>query len=163
MTDLAKFLRSRPHLAADNPSLFDMAGVVASRRKPKIKTSLWRDETAMCRSFDERVKGMCAINPLYALLYHIPNENSHRNPGVRGGVPDYHLPVAKPYIDPDSGLLRCYHGLWLEFKTADGDLRTDQEWWIQALREQGHFVDVIWENIDNAFRVIDWYLEDDHA
>jgi hypothetical protein len=159
MTELAELLRGRPHLAECNPDLLAEVGVVShSRRRSKIKTSLWQDETAMCRSFDEHVLSRAKSNPLYGLLYHIPNEDSHKIPGVRGGVPDYHLPVAKPYLD--EGVLRYYHSLWLEFKTADGDLSPKQLWWITRLSEQGNLVKVIWENLDDALRILDWYLED---
>jgi hypothetical protein len=159
MTELAELLRDLPHLAECNPDLLAEVGVVApSRQRSKIKTSLWRDEPAMCRSFDEHVLSRARTNHLYALIYHVPNEDSHRIPGVRGGVPDYHLPVAKLYLD--EGVPRYYHSLYLEFKTADGDLKPKQIWWITKLREQNNFVEVIWENLDDALRFLDWYLED---
>ena len=54
--------------------------------------------------------------PQLALLYHIPNERKCtpqqgarlKRMGVKSGVPDLHLPVARG----------VYHGLYLEMKTG---------------------------------------------
>ena len=45
------------------------------------------------------------------LLYHIPNENAHHKmrQGVKSGIPDLHLPVARG----------GYHGLYVEMKKHD--------------------------------------------
>ena len=56
--------------------------------------------------------------PQLALLYHIPNERKCtpqqgarlKRMGVKSGVPDLHLPVARG----------VYHGLYLEMKTEKG-------------------------------------------
>jgi hypothetical protein len=54
--------------------------------------------------------------------------------GVRAGVPDLCLPVAR----------KGYHGLYLELKVGRNTISDLQEQWIDALREQGYFVDVAW-------------------
>lgn len=52
--------------------------------------------------------------------------------GLRSGVPDLHLPVA-----------RCgYHSLYIEMKTEKGKTSADQDWWIQRLRAEGNMVNV---------------------
>ena len=93
--------------------------------------------------------------PELALLHHIPNggcrdaiEGRHlKQQGVRPGVPDLHLPVARG----------PYHSLYIEMKTEKGHTTDVQDWWIERLTEQGNFVEVChgWES---AVRVLEWYL-----
>ena len=90
------------------------------------------------------------------MLYHIPNggkrdpiEAKHlQQAGVRRGVPDLCLPVARGQ----------YHGLYIEMKSEGGKTSPEQDDWIEALTEQGHYVEVChgWES---AVRVIEWYLK----
>lgn len=93
--------------------------------------------------------------PLLKLLFHIPNER-YCTPqqgkllklmGVRRGVPDLFLPVARG----------GYHGLWIEMKTESGTTTSEQDWWGEQLLEQGYFWEVChgWES---AVRVLEWYL-----
>ena len=95
--------------------------------------------------------------PELALLYAIPNGGARHRvvaaklkaEGVKAGVPDYHLPVARGGA----------HGLFVELKrTKGGVLSAEQRAWLAALREQGHRVEVCrgWEE---AFDVIRDYLE----
>lgn len=77
--------------------------------------------------------------PELALLYHIPN-GGYRKPseaarfkaeGVKAGVPDLCLPVAKG----------IYHGLYIELKRQrNGKVSDNQTTWINALTEQGYAV-----------------------
>lgn len=93
--------------------------------------------------------------PELALLFHIPNERKCtpqqgaqlRRMGVKRGVPDLCLPVARG----------AYHGLFIEMKTEHGRTSDDQEWWGQALIDQGY----MWETChgwESAVRVLEWYL-----
>ncbi len=75
-------------------------------------------------------------HPELALLYAIPN-GGHRHKavaaklkaeGVRKGVPDICLPVARGR----------FHGLYIEMKTASGTVSKEQKRWLQALRAQGY-------------------------
>ena len=75
------------------------------------------------------------------LLYHIPNGGSrHRleavhlkQQGVRAGVPDLCLPVARD---------GC-HGLYVEMKrTKGGRVSPEQMGWMEALKAEGHMVAV---------------------
>ena len=95
--------------------------------------------------------------PELALLYAIPNGGARHRvvaaklkaEGVKAGVPDYHLPVARG----------GWHGLWIELKrTKGGALSAEQRAWHSSLRAQGHRVEVCrgWEE---AFDVIRDYLE----
>jgi hypothetical protein len=78
--------------------------------------------------------------PELDLLYAIPN-GGHRHiavagkmkaEGVRRGVPDLCLPVAR-------GL---WHGLYIELKTSTGRTTPEQREWIARLQGQGYRVEV---------------------
>lgn len=93
--------------------------------------------------------------PELKLMFHIPNERyctpaqgkQLKLAGVRKGVPDLCLPVAR----------KDYHGLYIELKTETGRTSYEQNFWIEQLTAQGYFVHVAhgWES---AVRVIEWYL-----
>ncbi len=93
--------------------------------------------------------------PELALLFHIPNggtrdpvEAKHlKQQGVKSGVPDLCLPVARG----------GYHGLYIETKTESGRAGREQKWWGEQLLAQGYFWEIChgWES---AVRVLEWYL-----
>ena len=74
--------------------------------------------------------------PELALLYHIKNETKEgarqvavdKSMGVKKGVPDLHLPVARG----------AYHSLYIEMKTPNGRPSSEQLWWRDRLEEQGN-------------------------
>lgn len=78
--------------------------------------------------------------PELALLYAIPN-GGHRHPavaarmkaeGVKAGVPDIHLPIAR----------MGYNGLYIELKVGRNKPTARQIAWHVALKAHGHCVDV---------------------
>lgn len=84
--------------------------------------------------------------PELKLMYHIPNGGKRyigeavklKAQGVKSGVPDVFLPVAK----------KTYHGLYIELKRAkNGRVSEKQKEWIAALRKQGYQAEVCcgWE------------------
>lgn len=93
--------------------------------------------------------------PELALLYHIPNGGSRdaiegrhlKAQGVRAGVPDLHLPVARGE----------YHALYIEMKTEKGRLSEEQKQRFERLRGERNCVEVCrgWES---AVQVLEWYL-----
>lgn len=93
--------------------------------------------------------------PELRLLFHIKNEERSgvravavdKAMGVKAGVPDLCLPVARGK----------YHGLYVEMKTEKGRTSDAQDWWGERLLEQGYFWEVChgWES---AVRVLEWYL-----
>ncbi len=102
----------------------------------------------------------CALNfktwPLLKLLFAIPN-GGERNPivasrlkaeGVKSGVPDLFLPVAR----------HGYHGLFVEMKKPKGTIGHNQPAWEEALKTQGyaHLYAYGWEQ---AAAAIQWYIE----
>lgn len=95
--------------------------------------------------------------PELALMYHIPNGGSRskseagrfRAEGVKAGVPDICLPVARG----------GYHGLYIELKRVKGGrVSTAQQGWIAALRDQGYCACVC-KGWDEAAHIIKAYLE----
>lgn len=93
--------------------------------------------------------------PELKLLHHVPNggtrdavEGRHlKEQGVKSGVPDLCLPVARGQ----------YHGLYIELKTEVGSPSENQLWWGEQLLNQGYMWEVCygWEA---AVRVLEWYL-----
>ena len=93
----------------------------------------------------------------YGLIFAIPN-GGHRHPavaaklkaeGVRAGVPDLMLPVAR----------RGYHGAFLELKVSPNKPTEQQLAWIRNLRAEGYLCHVVWDSVDEAMGLIEWYLE----
>lgn len=95
--------------------------------------------------------------PELALLYHIKNETPaggakqvaiDKSMGVKKGVPDLHLPVARGE----------YHGLYIEMKSLTGSAGEAQRWWRDQLRAQGNAVEICkgWEA---AVSVIERYMQ----
>lgn len=93
--------------------------------------------------------------PELCLLHHIPNGGSRdpieakrlKEQGVKPGVPDLCLPVARGQ----------YHGLYIEMKTETGKTSPEQDWWVEEITRQGYFVEVChgWES---AVRTLEWYM-----
>lgn len=94
--------------------------------------------------------------PQLKLLYHIGNERKCskiqgaqlKRAGVKKGVLDLHLPVARGK----------YHSLYIELKREGEKTTSEQNWWIEELSKEGNFCEVChgWES---AVRVIEWYLQ----
>ena len=74
--------------------------------------------------------------PELSLLYHIPNGGKRnakeaanlKRQGVKAGVPDLCLPVARGK----------YHGVYIELKAGKNTTTAKQDEWIQKLDEQGY-------------------------
>ncbi len=95
------------------------------------------------------------IYPELKLLYHIPNggrrdpvEAKHlKEQGVKKGVPDLHLPVARG----------GYHGLYIEMKTETGRASPEQKWWLEQLANQRNYC-VICKGWREAVKCLENYL-----
>lgn len=97
-------------------------------------------------------------HPELQLMYHVPNEGKRtwkngarlKSEGLRPGVPDIVLPVAKGR----------YHGLYIELKRrvkSASRVSDAQKWWITELGVQGYFAKVCYGDED-ARAVIVCYL-----
>ena len=91
-----------------------------------------------------------------ALLYHVPNGGSRkkaeagrfRAEGVKAGVPDLCLPVARG----------GFHGLYIELKRQKGSkISDDQKRWLSELGKQGYFT-ALCKGWEAAAKVITDYL-----
>lgn len=96
--------------------------------------------------------------PELDLLFHIPNggtRNTHeaahlKRQGVKSGVPDLCLPVARGK----------YHGLFIELKAKKNSPSPGQKEWLEKLEEQGYKTAVCW-GWETATAVIECYMKEE--
>lgn len=94
--------------------------------------------------------------PQLRLLFHVPNGGARskseagrmKRQGVKAGVPDLMLPVARG----------GYHGLFVELKAEKGSLTAEQKEWIRLLQEQGYAATVC-KGLDEAIWTITNYMQ----
>ena len=94
--------------------------------------------------------------PELKLLYHIPNGGKRdartasalKRQGVKAGVPDLHLPVARG----------GYHGLYIELKVGSNKATALQKDWIKELTKQGYLAVVCYGWQEAAEQLVN-YLE----
>ena len=92
----------------------------------------------------------------WELLFSIPNGGKRhiitamklKATGLKPGIPDIFLPVAKHH----------FHGLFIELKMPGGTIRPEQKKWHQALRNQGYKVEICY-GCDEAIKIITEYLD----
>jgi len=105
----------------------------------------------------ERVKMSESQYPELSLMFHIPNGGLRskseaarfKRAGVKAGVPDIFLPVARGE----------YHGLFIELKRRKGGVVSEnQSQWLESLRQQGYKTAVChgWQE---AWQEIERYLQ----
>lgn len=101
----------------------------------------------------------CNLNrfkyPELELVYHVPNGGKRnkseairlKRAGVKKGVPDLCLPVARGN----------YHGLYIEMKYANGKTSKEQKEWIEKLNKQGYKA-VVCNGFEEAREAIEKYI-----
>jgi hypothetical protein len=80
------------------------------------------------------------VHPELKLLFAIPNGGSRhkleayslKRQGVKAGIPDMLLPIARGH----------YHGLFIELKVGKNKTSDNQDFWINELQKQGYKVNV---------------------
>ena len=90
------------------------------------------------------------------MLYHVPNGGKRdkatatalKRQGVKAGVPDLVLPVAR----------YGYHGLYIELKAPGGSVQKSQKEFIKRLKQQGYCA-VICYGWQDTVQLIGDYLE----
>ena len=95
--------------------------------------------------------------PELALLFAIPNGGKRhiavarklKAEGVKAGVPDICLPVARG----------PWHALYIELKHKDNKATEGQNWWVWALANEGNRAEVAYE-FEGAKALIEEYLGD---
>lgn len=94
-------------------------------------------------------------NPELWLLHAVPNGGKRhisvamalKAEGVKPGVPDICLPVAR----------RGYHALFIELKAGNNKATPEQLEWIDRLGTENNFAKVV-TGASNAIGLIEWYL-----
>jgi len=96
--------------------------------------------------------------PDLKLLYHVPNERRCtpqqgamlKAMGVKSGVPDLCLPVARG----------AYHGLYIELKSTSKSARASeaQIWWIEELLAHGYAA-IVCKGFDAAVEALTAYMD----
>jgi hypothetical protein len=149
MTDkeLAELLKRNPDVWIEG------TGIIA-QEKDGVRLDFYpigseRDlQAAIIEECDRRA----VTQPEYGLIFAIPNgqyrHGQRMEPGLRAGVPDLLLPVARGR----------WHGLFLELKYKDNKPSEKQLQWIRALKEQGYRVVTIWDSVGAAMAEIESYL-----
>lgn len=97
--------------------------------------------------------------PELRLLFHVPNGGRRdsreaarlKAQGVKPGVPDLFLPVARG----------GYHGLWIELKAGRGKPSSNQCQWIGDLNEQGYRAVVCWGWEAASLEIVDYMIKED--
>lgn len=97
--------------------------------------------------------------PELRLAFSIPNGTYkgyassylHKATGLKAGVPDVFLPVAR--LDR--------HGFFIEFKSEKGRVRDEQKQWMADLETQGYLCRVLRDHAE-ASRMVVAYLENRH-
>jgi len=79
----------------------------------------------------------------YRIMNHMKAE------GMKRGVPDLFLPVAR----------RGYHGLYIEMKRDDGGVLSDEQKEFLAFAELQGYRDQVCYGYDDAIKELEWYLE----
>ena len=96
--------------------------------------------------------------PELALLHAIPNGGARhiavarklKAEGVKSGVPDICLPVARG----------GYHGLYVELKHGSNKPTPEQQAWLERLTAEGYCAEVAWE-FEGARELIEAYLREE--
>ena len=119
------------------------------RQAPRAKENAEQEALFQWAAISEK------SHPELRLLFHIPN-GGYRHPreavamrrrGVKPGVPDILFPVAR----------HGFHGLWIELKRKGGKASEHQNFWLDALAQEGYAVHLCigWEA---AKRCLEEYL-----
>lgn len=77
-----------------------------------------------------------------------PEAQKLKSEGLKAGVPDLCLPVARGQ----------YHGLYIEMKAEDGDPSSDQLLWLEALNGEGYMAALAY-GAEQAISTLEAYLQ----
>lgn len=121
----------------------------AKAKTQRKAVTLWKNEREFQAAVFKAAAWEAINQPAYKLLFHVPNEGAHKQPGVRGGVPDLFLAA------PRGG----HGGLFIELKVGDNKPSQKQLDTISDLRAAGYACAVVWDSVDEVMRVIEEYLQ----
>jgi hypothetical protein len=150
-SELAKILISNPDLGIVGASDHVSASIARAVQSQRLS------EHAMQAAIIAKADACAVTMPEWGLLYAVPNGGYRgkaqggklKAEGVRAGMPDLHLPVAR----------HSRIGLWLELKVGNNKPSVLQMERIRQLRVEGHCVEVVWDDPQKAIEILDWYLK----
>lgn len=156
--ELLETLRNNPDLAVIDQMRHGIVGAFqipesVLRGQPQPKLSEHDLQAAVIAECDRRA----ILRPEYGLIFAIPNGGA-RHPavaaklkaeGVKAGVPDLFLPVAR----------HGYHGMFIELKVGDNKPSQVQLDMIRNLIAERYFCKAIWDSVDAVMDWLVWYLE----
>lgn len=143
-----------PDVIELNPHLFQSAHAPGAKRRAKALEA-WPSERHFQEAVIAEARQRAILQPEYGLLVAIPNgqyrAGQRVEPGLTPGLPDLALFVA-----------RGGHGaLFLELKVGSGKPSRAQLDMIHRLRMEGYRCEIVWDSLDEAFGIIESYLEGD--
>lgn len=128
------------------------------RRKDRQKMKNFRlsDEGGHQEAIIQWCQYRYGIYPELELLYHVPNGGKRdaktaavlKRQGVKAGVPDLVLPVARG----------GFHGLYIELKAPGGSLQKNQREYMERLTQEGYLAQKC-EGWQEAVELLSNYLE----
>jgi len=133
-------LRELPHEILSDTGHVDMRRIDGplTEREEQAAVIAWADMHSVA-------------NVLYANVNGQYRQGQRPEPGLRPGVPDLFLPVARD----------GWHGLYIEMKRVKGGvLSKEQRRWIEVLRNNGYQA-VVCRGAEDAIAQIEAYLEAD--
>lgn len=134
-----------------SPDVAELNSHLTTQAKQPKRTAVrtWKNEREFQAAVFEAVGWEAKQHPGMEKLFHIANENSHKQPGVKAGVPDLCLPLARGR----------YHGLFIELKITGGKLSQAQSDVISDLRLDGYAAHVVWDSVDQVIGIIIDYMK----
>lgn len=146
--DLEKILKRNSQVTVDPAYLLDFQYNDPEETGAMPKQSLWASEDDFMRAVLSDLSVMSISHPDLRWVYHVANENSHRRPGVKAGVPDLVLPIPRGK----------FHSLYVELKILGGRLSSTQRAYIDFLKDNGNMVCVAEERVSDAINAFYLYL-----
>lgn len=154
MRDLLNMLRGNPDLRVDGDYMMPI-NRLNGRPYGEVALPKLTEHDLQCAVIAECDR-RAQTSPLWGLIFAIPNGGQRskatagklKAEGVRAGIPDLFLPVAR----------QGCHGLFLELKVGSNKATEHQMRMIDRLKLQGYGAAVVWE-YQMAINIIEHYLE----
>lgn len=147
MSDLQDWL---DNMSADTKAL--NAEHLPQKPKQKRKQTERDIQAQVCEfaKWQSLVEGFQELDLLFAIPNGQVRPGVAREPGIKAGVPDLFLPVARG----------GYHGLFVEMKALKGRVRPEQVKWHKLLEAQGYCVRVC-KGYNAAVITLGRYMQND--
>ena len=124
---------------------------VAPAKKPRSRrVKIWQNERQFMAACFDRIHGSLSVKwPELCMAHHVPNENSHRQPGIVAGIPDICIPLPRG----------PHPGCWIELKVNGNTPTEKQADMMAALRSIGHQAHWVSDDLDRVIRIVIDYME----